>query len=123
MKNYQEVKEAAETLVVQMSTYQIITNEVESFDQEISDIKAQIASLEASSQQPVEVITADRSAYFVSYCDGYEEMLTPDILSALTADQVNSVSDTKLDDPTIVGKLVNGYEKAVCYRRYAQAEV
>ena len=61
------------------------------------------------SQQPVEVITADRSAYFVSYCDGYEEMLTPDILSALTADQVNSVSDTKLDDPTIVGKLVNGY--------------
>lgn len=109
MKNYQEVKEAAETLVVQMSTYQIITNEVESFDQEISDIKAQIASLEASSQQPVEVITADRSAYFVSYCDGYEEMLTPDILSALTADQVNSVSDTKLDDPTIVGKLVNGY--------------
>lgn len=35
--------------------------------------------------------------------------LPPISLSALTADQVNSVSDTKLDDPTIVGKLVNGY--------------
>ena len=109
MKDYDTVKDVMDTLVVQMSTYQIITDEVDNFDQEISDIKADIAQLEQKSAEPVEVIKSDRSAYFVSYCDGYENTLTVESLDTLTIDQINSVSDNKLDDPTIVGKLVDGY--------------
>lgn len=109
MKDYSNLKKYADTLDVQLSTYQIITNEVEDFNQEISDINAKIAALEAGSQKPVEIIKSDRSAYFVSYCDGYENRLTDAVLSTITAEQINSITDARADDPTIVGKLVNGY--------------
>lgn len=109
MRDYENLKKYADTLDIHLSTYQIITNEVENFNQEISDINTKIAELQARTQQPAEIIKSDRSAYFVSYCDGYENRLTADVLSTITAEQVNSITDARENDPTIVGKLVNGY--------------
>ena len=47
------------------------------------------------------------SAYFVSYCDGYESELTPDNMDKLTVAEINSITDRKSSDETIVGKMIN----------------
>lgn len=109
VKDYNAIKSDLETLLVEMSTYQIITNEVTDFNQQIEDINNQLLQLQQQSVQPVEIIYSDRPAYFASYCDGFEEILTKDNIGQLTVEQLNSVTDTKSTDNTVVGKLIDGY--------------
>lgn len=109
MKDYTELSSAMEGLIVQLSTYQIVTDEVENFDPQIAEIEAELAKLRMSAAEPVEVKRSPRSAYFVSYSDGYEGVLTSDSLETLTIKQINSVSDSREDDPRVVGKLIDGY--------------
>mgnify|MGYP001027646463 CR=1 FL=1 len=109
MNDYSAIKNEMDDLVIQMSTYQIITKQVTGFGQQITDINADLAELKSESVQPVEVKKSDGSAYFVSYCDGYESELTPDNMDKLTVAEINSITDRKSSDSTIVGKMINGY--------------
>ncbi len=109
MKNYSALKEEFEELLVGMSTYQIATQQVSGFEQQITDLNARLAELKAKTDAPMETIKAKESAYFVSYCDGYESEFTTNKLDRLTVEQISSVTDSKSDEPTVVGKLINGY--------------
>lgn len=109
IKDYETVKSDIDTLLVEMSTYQIITNEVTDFNQQIEDINTELEQLRQQSVQPSEVISSERSAYFASYCDGYEEILTADTIGQLTVEQIKGIEDTKQTDNTVVGKLIDGY--------------
>ncbi len=98
-----------DTLLVQMSTYQIITNEVEDFSAQINDINMRLDQLKQEHVEPTEQKKSDRSAYFISYCDGYEDKLSSANLDTITADQLEEVEDKRTEDNTLVGKLVDGY--------------
>ena len=109
MKDYAALQSAMDDLLVHLSTYQIITNEVTDFSQQISDINDQLSALKQASVQPIETIPSPRSAYFVSYCDGYEDKFSKETLGDITADQIENAGDNRLTDNTVVGKLVDGY--------------
>ncbi len=109
MKDYETVKSDIDTLLVEMSTYQIITNEVTNFNQQIADINAELEQLRQQSVQPVEIILSERPAYFASYCDGYEEILSTATIGQLTVEQIKGIVDKKENDSTVVGKLIDGY--------------
>lgn len=109
MHNYSELRDEIENLIVQMSTYQIITKSVSGFNQQIADINAELAELKANSITPSEVVKAKESAYFVSYCDGYETELSPDRLDEITVADINSIADRRSDERDIVGKMIYGY--------------
>ncbi len=109
MGDFETLKKDMEDLLIDMSTYQIITKQVSGFNQQITDINAQLALLKSESVKPIETIKSPRSAYFVSYCDGYEKELTPDKLDKLTIAELNSITDRRSDDKQIVGKLIDGF--------------
>ncbi len=109
IKDYETVKSDIDTLLVEMSTYQIITNEVTDFNQQIADINAELEQLRQQSVQPVEIISSERPAYFASYCDGYEELLSTDTIGQLTIEQLKGIEDKKETDNTVVGKLIGDY--------------
>ncbi len=109
MGNYEAFSESKEKLLVQMSTYQIITNEVDGFEQQISDLRSELNQLTRQSSKSVETVKSDRPAYFVSYCDGYEGELTSKNLDSLTLDKIDEIKDERKTDSNIVGKLVEGY--------------
>jgi hypothetical protein len=77
--------------------------------QQISHLNSRLAELKAQAYASIEMIKSKESAYFVSYCDGYESEFTPDKLEKLTVKQISSVTDNKSDEPKIVGKLIRGY--------------
>ncbi len=108
--NYEAIDSLKDDFLILLSTYQIVTDSSIDFSSKISDINTKLLQLKASSVAPKEVITSDRSAYFVSYCDGLESQLTKDNISALTVEQLKQITDTKDDSPDIVGKLIDGYE-------------
>ncbi len=109
-KDYSDVNSEAEELLVLLSTYQMVTDEITDFNTEINDINSRLTELKASKAAPVVTITSERPAYFVSYCDGYENTLTEESLSSLTVEQLKGITDSKQNDPTVVGKLIDGYQ-------------
>ncbi len=109
MGDYEALGEVKDDLLIRLSTYQIITDEVQSFGQKIEDISAELSGLDARAVLPGEKISAPRSAYFASYCDGYEDKLSSSGLDSLTASMIEEITDKKSTAPNVVGKLIDGY--------------
>lgn len=110
LKNYEKIGEKEENLLVYMSTYQLLTNSNVNFSDRINDITSEIDSLRQETAEPVDVIISDCSAYFVSYCDGYENELKKSDIKNLTVDYLKSIEDRKLTDENIIGKTLDSYE-------------
>lgn len=110
MHDYETIDSDMDNLLVMLSTYQIVTEEDVDFSQRIVDIGSELNQLKLNTIYPTEMITSDRSAYFVSFCDGYEDILTKDNISSLTVSQLEGITEKVDEDPRIVGKLIDGYE-------------
>ena len=108
--DFEDFETEKENMLVNLSTYQIIVDSSVDFSQRISEINSEISNLKTSVTLPNNVVTSDRSAYFVSYADGYEELLKKSEIDLLTVEMLEGVSDKKLDNNTIIGKLINGYD-------------
>ncbi|MBR5684423.1 MAG: hypothetical protein IKW96_14310 [Ruminococcus sp.] len=109
MGKLDELNDAKDDLLIQLSTYQIVTDEVQGFDQKIIDIRNEIDKLNARRSAPSETVRAPRSAYFVSYIDGYEEKLNTHNMDKLTVSMLEEITDRKSTAPNVVGKLIDGY--------------
>ncbi len=98
-------------LTVYMSTYEKITNPDVDYAGRIAALEDEINRLNAQKTAPDQTIRADRSAYFISYVDGYEDLLKADSVRQLTQEQIASVSDdgNGSADPNAIGKLVDAY--------------
>lgn len=109
--NIEDISSKRDELAVLLSTYQLVTDSASDFTKRMTDLNNQIAQLKSTETVPLDSIMSDRSAYFVSYADGYEEELTMDKLSSITPELIGSVKDSgPVDEGNIVGKLIDGYE-------------
>ena len=115
---YAALADSKREMTVLMSTYERITNGKTDFTERISALRDDIAILESQQTAPVQVITSPKSAYFVSYADGYEDKLRVESIAKLTPEQLAEVSDAGTDagngDPQIIGKLIDGYSWYIC---------
>lgn len=98
-----------------LGIYQIIIGEETDYSDRIDRLNKEIEELEKKKSQPIDVITVPDSGYFISYADGYENVLSPDKLSGITVDKVKEIIENDGYDSTkvsknAVGKIVNGYE-------------
>ncbi|MBR6760443.1 MAG: hypothetical protein IKM30_00225 [Oscillospiraceae bacterium] len=111
--NFHALAEEKSELTVLMSTYGKITGTEPDFSSHIQTLQQEITSLEAKKSEPFEIITASESAYFVSYVDGYESVLTVDTMRSLSPQDIAAVNDDGMPDaeynPNAIGKLINGY--------------
>lgn len=74
-------------------------------DRSISEMQARIADLSASISSATTAVRATHSGLFSSLVDGYETVLTPDILETMTPEDYRSIAPT---ESTGIGKLVYG---------------
>lgn len=95
--------------------YQIVIGEETDYNDRIEQLEKQIKLLEAKQNNPIDIITVPNSGYFISYVDGYEEILSTDKLSSITADDIKEVikndgyNAAKVSKKA-VGKIVDDYE-------------
>lgn len=95
-----------------MDIYHIIIDEETDFNDAIADLNSQISVLEAQRKEPINVITAESTGYFISHIDGYESDISLDDISGLTADRIKAIINDPNKDKSgnAVGKMVDGYE-------------
>ena len=95
--------------------YQIVIGEETDYNYRIEQLEKQIKLLEAKQNNPIDIITVPNSGYFISYVDGYEDILSTDKLSSITADDIKEVikndgyNAAKVSKKA-VGKIVDDYE-------------
>ena len=76
------------------------------------EIQAQIKSVESEIQQQkaalsgAKTVTAKASGTYSAVCDGYESVLTPEVLETMTPSQLSSAAPQSVS--TTVGKLIQG---------------
>ncbi len=98
-----------------MGIYQIVIGEETDYNDRIEQLEKQIKLLEAKQNNPIDIITVPNSGYFISYVDGYEDILSTDKLSSITADDIKEVikndgyNAAKVSKKS-VGKIVDDYE-------------
>ena len=110
--DFEVLSRSKRELTVLMSTYDKITGNDVQYAAQIAQLEEEIAQLNAKKVEPNEVIRASESAYFISYADGYESVLTTENLSQLTAEQLAQITNDGIqqsNEQQIIGKLVNGY--------------
>lgn len=108
-----DLKSQREEMVVLLSTYQLVTGKDDSYQERMENIRSEIESLRLSQEEPLDTVTADMAAYFVSYADGYEDELTMEGIENLTADKLLEVRDRTDADPKAIGKLIDSYQWAL----------
>ena len=74
-------------------------------DQQIADLRAQIAALQSDADYDTTVVAAGQSGYFSGTVDGYESVLTVDSLQTMTAQELESLEPREVPDDA-VGKLI-----------------
>lgn len=110
--NFAAIADCKREMTVLLSTYEKITDPAVDFKGRISALESEISALNAQKTAPLDIRRADRSAYFISYADGYEDTLSCDKAAMLSAEQIEAVSDEGapgVDTSDAIGKLVDGY--------------
>ena len=113
-QDYSAMSSAKQDMTVLMSTYEKVTDSGIDFNDRIVALEDEVARLNAQLSAPEETITTPESAYFVSFVDGYEDILSPENLSGMTPDLISTVSDdgTVSEESIggqIIGKLIKNY--------------
>lgn len=73
----------------------------------IASVQEQLTALRAQAAQDTSRITVDRSGIFSGQVDGYESLLTPDMLETLTPSALDKLARQKVaGDESAVGKLI-----------------
>jgi len=104
------LSDTKEALLVSLSTYRCITDSTADFESKILELEAKIAQLEVSQALPIDTKYADSPAYFVSYTDGYEGILTKARVSDISISELNAVADRKIKTDTVIGKIIDNYD-------------
>ena len=73
----------------------------------LDDVNAQITALTAQASQSTSRVTAAQSGIFSGLVDGYESLITPEMLETITPAQLKELSSQKpAEDTSAIGKLI-----------------
>ena len=109
---YPLMRQSKRELTTLLSTYQKITDPTVDYSGKIRTLEREIEELSVRLTAPAETVTAQQSAYFVSYVDGYEDLLTVKGIPDLTPEFLQTVSDDGADrdeNSGAIGKLIDSY--------------
>ncbi len=97
-----------------MGIYQIVIKEEYDYNSRINELEKELKKFTAKQKMPIDVVTSDNSGYFISYIDGYENVLSPDKISNINAELIQKIvsddTDYRKKNKYSVGKVVNGYK-------------
>lgn len=102
---YSELNAHLTELLMQLNKKQILTGEVKGFDNLLSSLKEEVASLKKGLQGALSKVTAPVSGFFIHQTDGLENFLTFDALDEIDETIFEKISKT--ESVNAFGKIVS----------------
>ncbi len=81
----------------------------DNIDAELASLESQAKSLEERLNGKTSELTSPYAGYFCESVDGYEEVLTPDVIDELTLSGLDKLADEKQSAASGKGKIISGY--------------
>jgi putative membrane fusion protein len=99
-------------LLVKMNKHLQMTTSGVDIASEIARLSAERESVELKLGLPIETVKSEKSGYFYSYVDGYEDIFTIDALSDITLDSFDKLvlSEPRTASEYCIGKAAYDYE-------------
>ncbi len=88
---------------------QFITGETVDFSAKLTALKSELDSLKAKLPSPIGVVKAEKSGYFVSATDGYEQHLSNCKTEDITPELIEGLKPENTDE-NVIGKIVYDYD-------------
>lgn len=99
--------DSAAGLLYAINQRQVYTGKTTNFNARIQELENEISTLKSKSGDSKGTITTDKAGYFLSHCDGYENVLDYNNLDRLTLSDIENIST--VDVPSnAAGKVVSG---------------
>ena len=86
-----------------------LTKDSDDVESELSSLKAQEESLKSKLEGSTSDITSEYAGYFCESIDGYETVLTPDVIEDLTLDSLDKLVSSKKSASVGKGKVISDY--------------
>ena len=97
-------------IALNSNMYSIITGTEAGFGEAINELQAKRSKLQSKAAAATDEIKADRTGYFVSYADGYENELKMSQVDKLTESDIRSVIKGEKQPPVnAIGKTFDSY--------------
>ncbi len=98
-----------------MSIYQIVIGESRNYNDRLDLLYQQLNQLKGQQKRPQREVTVDNTGYFVSYTDGYEDILNTQNITELSAERIKEITETERNggkgtSSDIIGKLIDNYD-------------
>jgi len=107
--NFSSANETADEFLSAVNRKQFVTDETIDFSAQLTSLSSEIASVSAALSNPKASIRADRSGYFISQVDGYENTLSCDNIGAVTPEMLDEIKPEEIPNNAI-GKIVSDYD-------------
>lgn len=108
--DYSALNNVKDDLSVVINIYSLITGNTSNFNEEIQALTKELDALKNASKATGS-ITSEQTGYFVSYADGYEDLLNMESANTLSEDKINEILESQIEhkDNTI-GKILSDYK-------------
>ena len=107
--NYNNIISFEKELVSAVNRRQAAIGVTTGLNEHLTALKAELSELSKKLPTAKEQIFSDKSGYFVSKTDGYENVLSSNDLSVITPEFLDSVSPEE-HSQNVIGKIVSDYE-------------
>lgn len=98
-------------IVVNSNMYSVITGTEADFSAAINSLRVEKNRLKNIASAPTDTIKANKTGYFVSYADGYEDELKMSEVDKLTETDIKSIIKGEKKTPAnAIGKTFDGYD-------------
>lgn len=105
-KEYLDLDEIKHSMTSSINQRQHIVGEESGYDEQISQLEAQLNEISAS---PIDTVLAPISGYFSSKCDGYESAVSYKDVLNLTLEELENIKPGAVEDDCI-GKVANSFK-------------
>ena len=99
-------KRAEKELIIAMNKLEIYRGNKKDYNTEIAEIERELDECYDSYKGDQEYIYADKGGYFYHSCDGYEELLTLDMLESITVSELSKLTDEVKDKLTVKSQYI-----------------
>ncbi len=101
--------DAANELLQSLNRKNIVTGAEENYNTLLNSLNTKLAALQAQHTESQTYIRADKSGYFISKADGYENAVDTEDLSTLTVEKFETIQPNSVDK-NVIGKIVSDYQ-------------
>lgn len=114
--NYDKIESLKSEISVLMNILNLVTGAEDKsvFENRIAYLQKTKTDLEFKLLNPTSVVESDNPGYFVSYTDGYENILNLDNINGLTASEIQNITDSNIVKSTEnIGKVIDSYNSKI----------